>query len=344
MLKKFQMRKGLRVGDFVLNERLGRGGFGEVWASTSLSDHMPVAVKVAPLVADQRNILEVEAQIMSQIRDSPCFPRFIKYWTEGSTAFLAMELLESTVQQTTEAAFGSQLSLKEGASLGIQMLAAVASLHRHGFVHRDIKPSNFMYRTGTSPPAVCLIDFGLAKMWRNQEGNVVPARYGVGFRGTARYASINSHDGADLSCRDDLWSLFYILVEMVAPPLPWYNQESRDVVAQIKRRTGMRLVAGLPPQFADIANYIGSLSFSDTPDYEMILGKLKEIEQLGEEEEARNMGADEFGLDRPMFDHSVGGDSSMMCSERVMTPKQRKKDREYALQSEAKFRCRCVLL
>jgi tau tubulin kinase len=246
---------------------------------------LPVAIKIQALDPSQRKQLEQESEILKALQDLPYFPHFIKYWEDGNNAFLAMERLQLTVKNTTESTHEGRLSLKRAASLGLQMLVPLAALHERGYVHRDIKPSNFMYRPGTFPPEVCLIDFGLAKVWRDVDG-VVPARSTtLGFTGTFRYASIRSHEGAELSCRDDLWSFFCILVEMVAPPLPWHRQENREFLVEVKRRSRSKMVLGLPQQFQEIQEYIEALAYEDFPDYHWIRGKLRELLEIGEREE-----------------------------------------------------------
>lgn len=57
-----------------------------------------------------------------------------------------------------------------------------------------------------------VIDFGLSKSYVDNKGNHIKQIKKSGLVGTARYASINSHKGYELSRRDDLESLFYILV------------------------------------------------------------------------------------------------------------------------------------
>ena len=60
-----------------------------------------------------------------------------------------------------------------------------------------------------------MIDFGLSRRYVDDDGQPLPERHDTAFRGSTTYASVHAHHGQDLSRRDDLWSWFYILVEMV---------------------------------------------------------------------------------------------------------------------------------
>jgi serine/threonine protein kinase len=277
--------RGRKIEDFILNDRIGHGGFGEVWASTSLADHCPVAIKIQTHGRDQNQILHAESQILMNLQDSTSFPRFIRYWEDENAAYLAMERLEGTLKQTTDTAHERRLSLKHVAIRALQMLRPIAALHAHGYVHRGIKPGNFMQRPGSYPPEMCLIDFGLAKVWRNEEGVVPPRKHALGFTGTYRYASIRSHEGVELSCRDDLISFLYIVIEMLAPPLPWQHQEDLDAVVELKKKSKTRLLIGLPSQFQEIQNYIDGLQYEDFPDYDWLNGKFEKLRAIGEREE-----------------------------------------------------------
>lgn len=60
-----------------------------------------------------------------------------------------------------------------------------------------------------------MVDFGLSRRFVDEGGQPLPERFDTAFRGSTTYASVHAHLGQDLSRRDDLWSWFYILVEMV---------------------------------------------------------------------------------------------------------------------------------
>ena len=69
-------------------------------------------------------------------------------------------------------------------------------VHSRHFLHRDIKPDNFLIGIGKKQHYVYIIDFGLAKRFRDPKtGEHIPYRDGKNLTGTARYASVNTHLG-----------------------------------------------------------------------------------------------------------------------------------------------------
>jgi hypothetical protein len=73
-----------------------------------------------------------------------------------------------------------------------------------------------------------LIDFGLARKYVGEDGSHMPPRSDASFRGSTTYASVHAHRNEDLSRRDDLWSWFYMLTELVEGEADSYS--SRHVL------------------------------------------------------------------------------------------------------------------
>lgn len=110
------------------------------------------------------------------------------------------------------------------------------------------------------------------------------ARATAEFRGTCRYASIQSHMHEELGRRDDLWSLLYMLLELHGGQLPWNATRDHDEVLKLKRQHLLELLharpnddgnvhtAGvfLPGHFIDIVRHLNGLGFADEPDYAFV--------------------------------------------------------------------------
>ena len=283
-----KLKPGFRFLSYKLDRCIGKGAFGSVWCATQDVTNQIVAIKFEyPTVT--KSILLDEAEVAKTVSSSDYFPKYYGSGNEQGFAYLIMETLNMSLRTFQENHTSGILPLNEVGNLGIAMLRAIQAFHNFGYVHRDIKPSNFVFRGSPSHMQLCLIDFGLAKRWRSPDGEVYKARENVGFRGTTRYASINSHEGYDLGRRDDLWSLFYVLIELAAPPLTWKSQTDKNAVHQIKMRSLDRLVTGIPDQFRKFADHLQTLRFADEPDYDMLADLLQEIVEVAE-------AANDFGV------------------------------------------------
>lgn len=272
--------EGRSIKGYVFLKLLGKGGFGEVWLARDPDNH-EIAIKFEKLNQKQP-YLQNESQILQHCQ-SECFPAFYSFWYDDQYAYLAMESLSPISKYYPNYDPNSQtkqaLSFHDSGTLALQMLKAIEQFHSIGYIHRDIKASNFLYRNNSNP-TLCLIDFGLSKPWMHSDGYTSPPKSMAGFHGTTRYASVASHLGEDLSRRDDLWSLLYIFLEMIRPPLPWANLKTSEAMANLKRMSPAQLMQGLPRQFEELASYLNQLKFESNPDYEFIRNKILQIQSL----------------------------------------------------------------
>lgn len=110
-------------------------------------------------------------------------------------------------------------------AVGISLIRHFADFHRRGLIFRDVKPDNFLLGSPASAKAhsLYLIDLGLAKNWRSEEdGSHIPFTEGKPLTGTLAYISLNMHQGFELSRRDDLECLMYMLIHLGTGGLPWF--------------------------------------------------------------------------------------------------------------------------
>jgi serine/threonine protein kinase len=119
-----------------------------------------------------------------------------------------------------------------------------------------------------------VIDFGLARRYRDPKTHIhIPHRDSYPLIGSTRFASINAHLGIELSRRDDIESLAYILIYFMRGSLPWQGQgDRRETFVQTKKQNIPvdAICKGLPEEFEHLLKYAHALKFSERPDYDYL--------------------------------------------------------------------------
>lgn len=139
--------------------------------------------------------------------------------------------------------------------------------------------------TGKKGHHVYLIDFGLAKKYKDSKTNThIQYKENKNLTGTARYASINTHLGIEQSRRDDLESLGYVLIYFFHGSLPWQGLKTVSKsqkyvkISEKKQETSIdELCKDLPEEFSKYLIYCRSLKFEDKPDYSYLRKLFKDL-------------------------------------------------------------------
>lgn len=259
-------------GRFRLREKIGSGSFGEIHVGDDVKSSSPVAIKIEQLTC-QTPQLENESNTYINLSGGVNIPRHYFFGTEQTYRAMVIDLEGCSIEDKFKSS-GGRFSLKTVLMLIDQMLCSIEFIHRKGYIHRDVKPDNFMFGMKKNENQLFVIDFGLAKKYRNIDGSHIPFKEHTPLTGTARYASVNSLSGVEQSRRDDMESLAYIFIYLLKGSLPWMGvqtgnlQAKYDKICSIKKSTQPEdLCNGIPNEFAQFLTMIKKLKFDEQPEY-----------------------------------------------------------------------------
>ncbi|XP_013415381.1 casein kinase I isoform X2 [Lingula anatina] len=264
----------LRVGNkYRLGRKIGSGSFGDIYLGTNISTGEEVAIKLE-CVKTKHPQLHIESKFYKMMQGGVGIPTIKWCGTEGDYNVMVMELLGPSLEDLFNFC-SRKFSLKTVLLLADQLISRIEYIHSKNFIHRDVKPDNFLMGLGKKGNLVYIIDFGLAKKYRDARTHQhIPYRENKNLTGTARYASINTHLGIEQSRRDDMESLGYVFMYFLRGSLPWQGlkaatkRQKYERISEKKMSTPIEeLCKGFPSEFATYLNFCRSLRFDDKPDY-----------------------------------------------------------------------------
>lgn len=225
--------KAKRLGNYILKDKLGEGGMGEVYVGHHEMLCRPTAIKVLKTDNDDQQTalarFEREVRLSAMLTHPNTITIFDYGRTSDNTFYYAMEFLEGMDLQHFVEKFGP-IPAERVVFMLLQVCESLAEAHLRNIIHRDIKPSNiFLTRRGGLYDFVKVLDFGLAKQ-QQSKGKSGITQTGA-FFGTPRYVAPESiYGNATVDLRADLYNLGAVAYWMLTGQPLFANSSSVELL------------------------------------------------------------------------------------------------------------------
>jgi serine/threonine protein kinase/WD40 repeat protein len=220
---------GDRIGRYKLLEKLGEGGFGEVWLAEQKEPvKRRVALKIIKLGMDTKQVVarfEAERQALA-LMDHPNIAKVLDGGaTDNGRPYFVMELVRGV--RITDYCEEHGLSMPDRLALFIKVCLAIQHAHQKGVIHRDIKPANILVTLHDGVPVPKVIDFGIAKATQQELTDKTVFTQFNQFIGTPAYMSPEQAEmnGLDIDTRSDIYGLGVLLYELLVGQTPFDGKE-----------------------------------------------------------------------------------------------------------------------
>jgi serine/threonine protein kinase len=264
---------------YKLLEHIGSGTFGSIFKAENIRTRELVAIKVES-IKNETKLLKNESTIYQYLKNISGVPNVKWFGKDDQNYYMVINLLGSSLQNLKDTK--GNFSLKLTLQIGIKTIFLLKAIHDRGLIHRDVKPDNFLL--GLNNNNINIIDFGFCKSYIDNNNQHIINSKTTGLIGSLSFASINAHNFNQLSRRDDLESLGYMLIYLYLGSLDWQNIdgeiiEKNKYIKQLKEKLIQN--TKLPIIFIQYFNNVRNLMFEEQPNYEYLINSFKkELELL----------------------------------------------------------------
>lgn len=219
----------LKIGKYVVQGELGRGGMGVVYQALDPLIERRVAIKtISKQLLAVQDTQDAEAMMRRFKREAQAagrlmHPNIVAVYDYGETDDIAYIAMEHVAGHGLDAAMrgGKSLPTDEVKTIAAQLLDALQFAHALGVVHRDIKPSNLMV---TNDGRVKVCDFGIAQLESSQLTQIGTTL------GTPSYMSPEQIQGLSTDGRSDLFSAGVLIYQMLTGQRPFVGDTITSLI------------------------------------------------------------------------------------------------------------------
>jgi len=248
--------------NYEILEEIGQGKFGKLYKGINKITKEEVAIKIETKTT---KLLKRETEIYLLLAKEEGFPRVKWYGTTETFHYMVITLLGLPLTELkTRCDVIPSIVIRR---LGKKMVRLVEKVHNYQIIHRDIKPDNFLFDK-VNFDELYLIDFGLAKSYKNVNNTHIIEKGIDDIIGTLPFVSLNVHERKLPSRRDDLESVLYVLYFLMIPSKDWPSKNE-----ELFKRQLLETINPLN----DGLKYVRGLSYDEDPLYNKLIEFIETI-------------------------------------------------------------------
>ena len=242
-----EVKRARELGSYVLLDKLGEGGMGEVWTAQHRLLARPAAIKLirpsiaagpASPAAVQR--FEREAQVIAQLRSAHTVQLFDYGIATDGAFYYAMELLDGVDADRLVRRFGP-VPPQRVIHLLRQACHSLSEAHGRGLVHRDIKPANiFVCRQGEDYDFVKVLDFGLVRSVQAAADTSSIDSRELAVHGTPAFIAPEQAMGLEVDGRADIYSIGCVAYWLLTGTVVFRSDSTMGLLVQHAQATPER--------------------------------------------------------------------------------------------------------
>ena len=236
---------GQEVGPYILQKKIGAGGFGEVWLAVKQSKFVTkqFAVKLPLKEQVDTDAIRQEAQLWEQASGHPnVLPIIDADDYDGQIAIVSEYAPDGSLADLLKRQ--GRIPCEKAVELIDGVLAGLEFLHSRRIIHRDLKPDNILLQ-GATPR---LADFGISRVLR-----ATMTSHSVNLAGTPFYMAPEAFD-KKRNPQTDIWAAGVILYEMLAGRRPFAETNLIELVGAIATKEPAPLPADVPAWLNDVVS------------------------------------------------------------------------------------------
>ncbi|MBA3454416.1 MAG: serine/threonine protein kinase, partial [Deltaproteobacteria bacterium] len=236
----YHLEPGTALGEYRIEGKIGQGGMGVVFSAIHPLIGKRAAIKILKkeLCADPHQLQRFvdEARVVNEIGHPNIVDVFAFGEMPDGRSYFVMEWLKGETLRARIA--HSSMGTAEVSAIIRPLARALEAAHEKGVIHRDLKPDNvFLVKVRGEEPTVKLLDFGIAKLARNDQRVEKTATGAI--VGTPQYIAPEQAKGYAIDHRADIYALGGIIYELLTGRPPFVADNAMEMVAKHLMETPM---------------------------------------------------------------------------------------------------------